>query len=86
MTYYVDPSGSATLTLKAGSITDAVKKAFQGYDDQVTYTLFAQTTTPSAAKIKVQWKYINGTLKQAPSFYKHKSLHRTNFLTLFLSS
>jgi hypothetical protein len=54
VTYYIDPSDIATLTLKVGSITDAVKKAFPGYDDQVTYTLFAQTTTPSAAKIKVQ--------------------------------
>jgi hypothetical protein len=43
VTYYVDPSSIATLTLKAGSITDAVKKVFQGYDDQVTYTLFAHT-------------------------------------------
>ena len=68
VTYYIDPSDIATLTLMVGSITDAVKKAFPGYDDQVTYTLFAQTTTPSAAKIKVQWNYINGTLKQAPSF------------------
>ena len=63
--YYVDPSGIASATLKASSITDAVKKAFQRYDDQVPYSLFAQTATQSNAKVKVQWKYIDGPLKQA---------------------
>ena len=62
--YDVDPSGIASATLKASSITSEVKRAFQRYDDNVPYTFFSQTTTPSTAKIKVQWKYIDGPLNQ----------------------
>jgi hypothetical protein len=54
VTYHIDPSGIVSSDLPPGTILYAVKKAFQRYNDQVPYTLFAQTTAPTAAKIKVR--------------------------------
>jgi Matrixin len=62
--YYIDPSGIGSTTLTADSITTAVRNAFKTFNAEVPYTFLSKTAAPTAAKIKVQWEYIDGPLKQ----------------------